>query len=226
MSRLKWDEVGERLYETGASNGILFVQKSDGTYKSGVAWNGLKSVSNSPDGGDKTDLWADNTKYLSLRSAEDLNYTINAYMSPEEFDACDGSIEIAPGVTIGQQVRAGFGFIYKSLVGNDTAKDDYGYKWHIYYGCSASPTDKEDNTVNDSPEAADLSWECSTTPINIPGHKPSATITIHSYRVPAAKLKAFEDIILGTEEKESKLPTPEEIIEIFEDDEVLANVVG
>lgn len=215
MAKLTWDEVGERLYETGVSNGVLFVQKSDGTYNKGVAWNGLTSVNHSPEGAEKTDLWADNTKYLSLRSAEDLNFTINAYMSPEEFDECDGSVEVAPGVTIGQQKRAGFSFSYKTIVGNDTAKDDYGYKIYIYYGCSASPSERENSTVNDSPEATELSWECSATPINIPGHKPSASITIHSNRVPADKLAAFEKIIYGDAETEARLPTPEEIITLF-----------
>lgn len=215
MSRIVWDATGERVYETGVDRGVLFLQRPDGTYDPGIPWNGLRSVSQSPEGGEDETLWADNIKYLTLRAAEELNFSIGAYSSPDEFDECDGSIEVAPGVTIGQQNRTNFGFAYRSIVGNDTQKDNYGYKIHIYYGCSASPSDREYNTVNDSPEAAELSWDCSTIPVAVPGHKPTASVTIDSTKVDAEKLKSFEDMLYGTDEDESQLPSPAEIMAHF-----------
>lgn len=215
MAILAWDETGKKLYSTGVDRGVFWKQKPTGEYESGVAWSGLISVSESPEGAEEESFWADNIKYLSLRSAEELGFGITAYSSPEEFDECDGAKELAPGVTIRQQNRAGFAFSYRSLIGNDTAKNDYGYKIHIYYGCSASPSDVEHNTVNDSPEAEELSWDCTTLPVNVPGYKPTATVEIDSTKIDAEKLRQIEDKLYGTAEEESTLLMPSDIIEIL-----------
>ena len=189
MSRLEWDKTGERLYETGVNNGVLYVQK-DGAYPLGVAWNGLTAVTESPSGAEASPLYADNIKYLNLMSAEEFAATIEAYMYPEEFEECDGSKEIVPGMTIGQQTRSTFGFCYKTLIGNDTTGTKHGYKIHIVYNALAAPSEKAYATVNDSPEAITFSWEVSTTPVNVTGGDPTATVTIDSTRVDAEKLKA------------------------------------
>lgn len=215
MPRIRWHETGERIYETGIDRGVFWKQQPDGNFAAGVPWNGLISVSQSPEGAEDEDLWADNIKYLTLRSAEDLNFSISAYSSPEEFDECDGSVEIAPGVFVGQQNRTPFAFSYRSIVGNDTAQDKYGYKIHIYYGCSASPSEREYATVNDTPEAMELSWDCSTIPVPVPGYKDTASIVIDSTKVDAEKLAAFEDIIYGSESEDSTLLSPAEIIAHF-----------
>lgn len=210
MSRLVWDKTGERLYETGVNNGVLYVQK-DGAYPLGVAWNGLTAVTESPSGAEASPLYADNIKYLNLMSAEEFAATIEAYMYPEEFEECDGSKEIVPGMTIGQQTRSTFGFCYKTLIGNDTTGTKHGYKIHIVYNALAAPSEKAYATVNDSPEAITFSWEVSTTPVNVTGGDPTATVTIDSTRVDAEKLKALEDVLYGTEEAEPRLPFPDEI---------------
>ena len=221
MSKLIWDATGQRFYETGVSKGVLFVQKSDGTYEKGVAWNGLTSVSENPDGAEPNDLYADNIKYASLISAETFGATIEAYTYPEEFAVCDGSYSPsgAVGVYIGQQPRRAFGFCYRTEVGNDTMTDtDDGYKLHIIYNATASPSDKSYETINDSPDAITLSWEITTTPIEtgIDGVKPTATITIDTTKLSEGgkeNLKKLEETLYGNDTKEPSLPTPKEVIE-------------
>lgn len=209
--RLSWHDVGTKKYETGVSNVVLFPQTTGGAYGAGVAWNGVTAISESPSGAEPSPLWADNVKYLNLMSAEEFAASIEAYMSPEEFDECDGAKEIAPGVTIGQQARKAFGLCYRTVVGNDTENNEHGYKIHLIYGALAAPSEKAYSTINDSPEAMTLSWELSTTPVNVTGAKPTACLTIDSTKCDAAKLKALEDILYGTEDEEARLPLPDEI---------------
>jgi hypothetical protein len=214
MAKLTWDQVGERFFETGVEKGVLY-PASNGKYPKGVAWNGLTSVSENPSGAEATALYADNVKYLNLISVEEFAATIGAYTYPKEFEACDGSASLAEGVTIGQQTRQQFGLSYQTRVGNDESGSDYGYKIHLVYGCLASPSQKDYSTINDSPEAMELSWEVSTTPVDVAGHKATATVVIDSTTVDAAKLKSLEDALYGTEEKEAYLPLPSEIITMF-----------
>ena len=214
MSKLIWDKTGERQYETGVDRGVLYLFK-DGAYKNGTAWNGLTAVNESPSGAEPTALWADNMKYLNLMSAEEFGASIEAYMYPDEFAECDGSKEIAPGVYAGQQKRSTFGFSYRTKIGNDVDGGDYGYKLHLLYGCLASPSEKGYSTENDSPEAMTLSWEISTTPVDVPGLKPTACITIDSTKVKAEELAALEDILYGSETEEARLPLPAELVTIF-----------
>ena len=220
MAALVWDKTAERFYETGVDHGVLYVQNSDGSYAKGVEWNGLTSVTEKPDGAEPNDLYADNIKYASLRSAETYGATIEAYMYPEEFAQCDGSYSIAKGVYMGQQTRKPFGFCYRTLVGNDTATDeDDGYQIHIIYNATASPSEKNHETVNDSPDAMQMSWDIDTTPVpitEIPNKKPVSTITIDSTKVNAAKLKTLEDTLYGTANSDPTLPTPDEIIAMFQ----------
>lgn len=219
MSKIVWDATGERLYETGTDRGVLYPQASDGTYPLGVAWNGLSAVTESPEGGEAEDTYADNIKYLSLMSAESFGGTIEAYTYPEEFEACDGSADIVAGVTANQQTRKAFGFSYRSLLGNDIDGNDYGYKLHLIYNAKASPSERAYQTVNDSPEAITFSWEFKTTPIPFTdttlGLKPTAVITINSKKVDATKLAALEDMLYGTENADPKLPTPDEVVTLF-----------
>lgn len=212
--RIEWDKIGEREYETGVKNGVLYPYAEDG-YGKGVAWNGLISVTESPSGAEPTKLYADDSEYGSLTSREEFGGTIEAYMSPPEFDQCDGTAEIAPGVTIGQQERKIFGMCYRTVLGNDTKNEDYGYKLHIVYGGKAKPTEKQYSSINDSPEAATLSWEFTTTPVSVPGHKPTSIVTINSTKVNAEKLKTLEDSLYGTAEKEPTILMPDKIIEIM-----------
>jgi hypothetical protein len=215
MSKLAWDTVGERYYELGVSKGVLFpYDKAKKTYSKGVAWNGLTGVSENPDGADLTDLWADNIKYASLRATENFKATIEAYTYPKEFEQCDGSAEIADGVNIGQQTRCPFGFTYVTKIGNDV-DDELGYKLHIVYNATASPSDKSYETVNDSPDAITFSWEIETNPVDVTGYKPTSFITIDSTKADATKLKALEDKLYGTESEEPSLPTPDEIVAIM-----------
>ena len=214
MSKLVWDQTGEREYETGVKNGVLYVQGEGGTYPKGVAWNGLISVTESPSGAEATALYADDIKYLSLMSNEEFGATIEAYMSPEEFDQCDGTASLATGVSIGQQKRKTFGMAYKTTIGNDVDGNDYGYKIHLIYGALAAPSEKAYSTINDSPEAMTLSWELSTTPVNVKGFKPTASVVIDSTKVDKKKLTALEDILFGSESKEARLPLPDEIVSI------------
>lgn len=215
MAKLVWDKTGERLYETGVSHGVLYVQDSTGAYPAGVAWNGLTAVTESPSGAEATPLYADDIKYLELRSAEEFGATIEAYTYPKEFEACDGSAELAEGVTIGQQDRKAFGLCYRTIVGNDVKKNDLGYKLHLIYGATASPSEKGYQTVNDSPEAITFSWEVTTTPINVDGFKPTSSLTIDSTKVNETKLAALEAKLYGTESVEATLPTPDEVAAIF-----------
>lgn len=219
MAALVWDKTAERFYETGVDHGVLYVQKADGTYDTGVVWNGLTAVTEKPDGAEPNDLYADNIKYASLRSAETFGATIEAYMYPDEFAQCDGSAAIATGVYIGQQKRKPFGFCYRTLIGNDTATDeDDGYMLHIIYNATASPSEKNHETVNDSPDAVTMSWDLDTTPVAFeknPTYKPTATITINSTKCDATKLKTLEDTLYGTATAEPKLPSPDDVIDIF-----------
>lgn len=212
MSKLVWDQAGQKLYETGVDHMVLFPQAANGSYEQGVAWNGITAVNQSASGGDTNDLYADNIKYLSLRAAENYGATIEAYTYPEEFAECDGSKEIAPGVYTGQQARKAFGYSYRTLIGNDTEGDAHGYKLHIVYNATVSPSEKSYGTVNDSPDAINFSWEVSTTPIPVTGYKPTAHIEIDSTKADATKLKALEDKLYGTENSESELLLPDAII--------------
>lgn len=215
MSKIIWDETGKKFYETGVKNGVLYVQDNKGAYPKGVAWNGLTAVTESPSGAEASPLYADDIKYVNLRSAEEFGATIEAYTYPDEFMACDGSAELAAGVIIGQQKRSAFGLCYRTVLGNDIAENDYGYKLHIVYGATAAPSEKAYATINDSPEAITFSWELTTTPVAVTGHKPTASITIDSTKVDAEKLAALEAILYGTESEEAYLPLPDEIAEIF-----------
>lgn len=217
MSKLKWDQIGERLYETGVDKVVLFPMESTGQYGAGVAWNGISAVNESPSGAEPTALYANNGKYINLISNEDFAATIEAFMYPDEFEECDGSKEIAPGVVIGQQKRKVFGLSYRTLLGNDVDGNDHGYKIHIVYGCLAAPSENNHSTVNDSPEAGTMSWSVSTTPVEVADAKPTATVTIDSTKADKAKLKKLEDMLYGTDEAESKLPLPAEIITLMKD---------
>ena len=210
MAVLTWDQTGEKTYETGVQKGVLYPM--DGAvYGKGVAWNGLTAVNETPSGAESTKLYADDIKYLDIRSAEEFGATIEAYSSPEEFDACDGTAELAAGVNIGQQNRKGFGFCYRSTIGNDTEYNNYGYKLHIIYGLTASPSERSYSTVNDSPEAATLSWEVSSTPVNVAGFKPTSSVTINSKKIKPEALKEIEDALYGTASEEPKILLPDEI---------------
>lgn len=211
MSKIVWDAIGEHTFETGVRNGVLYLKDTEGAYNTGVAWNGLTSVSESPEGAEATDLYADDIKYLTLMSAENFKATIEAYTYPVEFEECDGSATIANGVVIGQQSRKPFGLCYRTAIGNDTDGNEHGYKLHIVYGCQASPSEKQYSTINDSPEAITFSWEVNTTPVNVTGKKPTATLIIDSTKADKAKLTALEAILYGSESAEPRLPLPDEI---------------
>lgn len=210
MSKLVWDQTGERLYETGVKYGVLYVQEG-GVYPKGVVWNGLTAVTESPSGAEATPLYADDIKYLNLVSAEEFGATIEAYMYPDEFMECDGSASLVDGVYIGQQARKTFGLCYRTALGNDVLNNAYGYKLHIIYGALAAPSEKGYATINDSPEAITFSWEVSTTPVNVTGYKPTASLVIDSTKVDAGKLAALEAILYGSESEEARLPLPDEI---------------
>lgn len=216
MAKLVWDATGERKYETGVRNGVLYVMGEGGTYPKGVAWNGLTAVTESPSGAEATALYADDTKYLNLISAEEFGATIEAYTYPDEFAECDGSATLAAGVTIGQQPRKTFGMSYRTVYGNDVDNESYGYKLHLIYGAVAAPSEKAYATINDSPEAITFSWEVKTTPVNVIGHKPTASLTIDSTKVDKAKLTKIEEILYGKDEIEARLPLPDEIIQILQ----------
>lgn len=213
--KLAWDETSKRLYETGVDRGVLYPLKSEGGYENGVAWNGLTAVNEKPSGAEPTKLWANNGKYVTLLSAEELGLTIEAYTYPKEFEACDGSAEIAKGVTIDQQERTHFGFCYRSLIGNDTSGYNHGYKLHLVYDCLASPSEKNRSTVNDSPDVNPFSWEVTTTPIAVTGYKSSCMLTIDSTEVAKEKLTKIEEKLYGTAEGGATLPKPEEVLAIL-----------
>lgn len=210
MSKLTWDASGDRLYETGVKQGVLYVMGSNG-YGNGVAWNGLTAITESPSGAESTPLYADDIKYLDLRSTEEFGATIEAYTYPDEFAACDGSASLADGVSIGQQARKMFGLCYRTTVGNDTDGTDHGYKLHLIYGATASPSEKAYETINDSPEAITFSWEITTTPVSVTGFKPTASITIDSTKADPTCLAALEEKLYGGESTEPTLPLPDEV---------------
>lgn len=213
MSKLTWDDTGKRFYEMGNKYGVLYPMKDDGTYDKGVAWNGLTSVTLSPDGAEPNELWADNMKYAVLRSAETLGLTVEAYTYPDEFNECNGAVEAAPGVFVRQQKRKGFGFCFRNEICNDTGTfSDDGYKLHLVYGCTAAPSDEDYETVNDSPDAMTFSWDIDTVPVVFAGHEPTSEIVIDSRTADPTKLKALEDKLYGTENGEPTLPLPNEVI--------------
>lgn len=216
MAKLVFDELGKRFYETGVSNAVLFVQADNGTYPTGVAWNGITAANESPSGAESNDQYADNIKYLSLTGAEKFEGTIEAFSSPKEFDECDGMATIATGVTAHQQNRKSFGFAFKSILGNDVKGNEYGYKLHLWYGCKAAPSERSHATVNDSPEPQNPSWSITSTPVPIPGHKPASVLTITSTEVDAEKLAKIEEAIYGSDDANSHLPTPQEIIAMLQ----------
>lgn len=218
MSKIVWDKTGERYYETGVKNGVLYLQ-TNGVYNNGVAWNGLTAVTESPSGAEATALYADDMKYLNLYSAEEFGATIEAYTYPDEFGECDGSKELVEGVTIGQQTRKAFGLCYRTVIGNDTDGEAHGYKLHIIYGAMASPSEKAYATINDSPEAITFSWEVTTTPVNVTGAKPTASVVIDSTKADPTKLAALEVILYGKDPTAQdgndgvapRLPLPDEL---------------
>lgn len=216
MSKIAWDQVGEKVYETGVDRGVLFVTETDGTYGDGVGWNGLTTVTESPSGAESNKQYADNQVYLNLLSAEEFGGTIEAFTYPDEFGICDGTAEPVVGIFVAQQSRRSFGFSWRSLIGNDVLGTDFGYKVHLAYGALAAPSEKANATINDSPEATALSWEFSTTPVEVPGLKRSAHLVIDSTKVDSAKLSDLEDILYGTEGQEPRLPLPEEVFALFE----------
>lgn len=215
MAKLVWDQTGQRTYETGIDRGVLYIQDENGKYVNGVAWNGLTGVDESPSGAEATPLYADNIKYLELRAAEDFGATIKAYTYPEEFEACDGSAAIADGINIRQQDRIPFGLCYRTVLGNDIQANNFGYKLHLIYGATASPSEKSYATINDSPEAIEFSWEITTTPIDVEGFKPTASLTINSTKVAAETLAAIEALLYGSDNAEPTMPTPNEILALI-----------
>lgn len=213
MAKLTWDNTGEHLYETGVRNGVIYLQNADGTYGTGVAWNGLTGVTESPSGAEATAIYADDIKYLNLYSAEEFGATIEAYTYPDEFAECDGSASPATGMIVGQQTRKSFGFCYRTVLGNDVAGEDYGYKLHILYGCRVSPSEKAYQTINDSPEAITFSWELTTTPVAVGGnYKPTACVVIDSTKADPTKLATLEAKLYGSDNAEPTLPLPSQII--------------
>lgn len=214
MPKLNWDKTGERLFETGVSKGVLYVQDATGAYPQGVAWNGLTAVNESPSGAEATPLYADNIKYLNLLSNEEFGATVEAYTYPDEFAACNGEAALAEGVSIGQQARKTFGMAYQTKIGNDIEGNEYGYKIHLIYGALAAPSEKAYATINDSPEAITFSWELTTTPVEVEGFKPTATLVIDSTKVTEEALAAIEAALYGSESEEAHLPLPNEVLAI------------
>lgn len=215
MSKLVWDQSGKRLYETGVDHGVLYPIQTGGVYSKGVAWNGLTTVTESPSGADVNDIYADNMKYLGLVGAEKFGATVEAYTYPDEFAECDGSVELVKGATIGQQNRKVFGMVYRTVIGNDVDGNEHGYKLHLIYGATAAPSEKAYNTINEDPEAITFSWELSTTPVNVTGHKPTASLTIDSTKADPTKLAELEKILFGDTETEPRLPLPDEIAQLL-----------
>lgn len=218
--KITWDEIGERLYETGVKQAVLYPMSDEGAYDKGVAWNGVTAINENPSGAETTDLYANDSLYASLQSAEKYGCTIEAYTYPDEFEECDGTKEIAPGVTIGQQARKSFGLSYRTTIGNDVKGADYGYKLHLMYGGKATPSEKSHGTINESPEAATFSWEVNTTPVNVDGFKPTSKLTIDSTKVVAEKMAAIEKILYGSDEADARLPLPAEVAEILKSEVV------
>lgn len=215
MSKLIWDQVGHRYYETGVNRGVLYLPNGGGVYDSGFAWNGLTTVTESPSGAEATPQYADNIKYLNLISAEQFGATIEAFTYPVEFEECDGTASPQPGVAIGQQRRKPFGMSYQTRLGNDLDGVDYGYKIHLIYGALAAPSEKAHTTINDSPEAITFSWSVTTTPVDVTGYKPTAKITIDSTKVSPTALAALEDFLYGTVGADPMLPSPDAVLALF-----------
>lgn len=211
MAKLKWDQIGERVYETGVKQGVLYPQV-DGAYPLGVPWNGLSAVTESPSGAEATPVYADDTVYLNLVSVEEFGATVEAYTYPKEFEACQGYEELGEGITIGQQTHQPFGMSYKTTIGNDAKGNNYGYKLHLIYGATAAPSERNYQTINDSPEPMAMSWEVKTTPVAVNGKAPTSSLTIDSTKTKQAVLKAIEDALYGTEDKEAYLPLPDAIV--------------
>lgn len=214
MSRLTWDPTGGRIYETGVDRGVVYPQ-TGGAYPAGEAWNGLISVTKSPSGAEPTPLFANNHKYLNLMSVEEFGGSIEAYTYPDGFAACNGEAELAPGIRIGQQKRQAFGFCYRNLIGNDSDGTAHGYQLNLIYGCLASPSEETDTTINDSPEAKTMTWEFSTTPVEVEGFEPTSLLEIDSTKFDADKMKALEDALYGTADKEAYLPMPAEVLTLL-----------
>lgn len=214
MAKIVWDAVGEKIFESGVDHGVLYVMGAGGTYGQGVPWNGLTNITESPEGAEATDLWADNIKYGTLRSAETFGGTIEAYTYPDEFNECDGNVEVETGVFIGQQSRKTFGLVYRTKIGNDT-NSDAGYKLHIIWGATASPSEKTRDTINDSPEATTFSWEFDTTPVNVTGHSATAKMEIDSTKADSMKLDELEKKLFGDTTTEAELPLPDAILSIM-----------
>ena len=212
MAKLVWDQAGQKFFETGVSNGVLYVSDGQGGYLKGVAWNGLTSVAENPSGAESNPVYADNIKYLNIISAEEFGATIEAYTYPDEFMECDGSAQVVAGVNIGQQARKSFGISYRTRIGNDVSGDNLGYKIHVIYNCQAAPSGKTYSTVNESPEAITFSWEVTTTPVPVEGFRPTATVVFDSTKLDAEKMSAVENALYGTVNEESKLPSIEELI--------------
>lgn len=221
MARLIWDATGERAYEMGTKNGVLYPMNDEGGYEEGVAWNGLTALTESPSGAEETKLWADDIKYASLRSAEEYGFTIESYTYPDEWEACDGSAQVATGVTIGQQKRKGFGFSWVTTVGNDIS-DEAGKKIHVVWGATASPSEKSYATVNDNPDAITFSWECTTTPVNVTGHRATAHMEINCMKLKEKTVKLIEDKLWGNDTDKAALPSPDELIKLITDGEKAA----
>lgn len=215
MSKLAWDTVGQRFFETGVDHGVLYIPNDAGVYVNGYAWNGLVTVTESPSGAEANPQYADNIKYLNLVSAEDFGATIEAFTYPDEFAQCDGSATPQAGITIGQQPRKTFGLSYRTRVGNDLVGTEHGYKLHLVYGALAAPSEKAFASINDSPEAITFSWEVTTTPINVEGFKPAASLTIDSTKVDATALQTLEDFLYGTVGTDPSLPLPGAVLAIF-----------
>lgn len=215
MSKLVWDKTGERYYETGTKKCVLYPQDASGAYPLGVAWNGITAFNETPSGAEPTPLYADDIKYVVMMSAEEYGYTIEAYTYPDEFEQCNGAAEVVEGMHVGQQPRKSFGLAIVTTLGNDVAMNEYGYKLHLIYNSLASPSEKGYATINDSPEAITMSWECTTTPVNMTGFKPTASITIDSTKVNKEKLTSLEAILYGTDDAEPRLPLPDEVAELL-----------
>lgn len=215
MTALTWDQVGERLFETGVDKCVLYIPDASGTYVNGYAWNGITSITESPSGAESSKQYADNMVYLNLVSAEEFSATLEAFMWPDEFNQCDGTAEPEPGVFVGQQTRKTFGLCYRTRLGNDVDSTDHGYKLHLIYGALAAPSEKAYSTINDSPEATTFSWEITTTPVNVAGLKPTAQLTIDSTQVAAADLTELENFLYGTVGTEPSLPLPDSVIAVF-----------
>jgi hypothetical protein len=215
MTKLVWDEIGERLYELGVKRPVLYKPNTEGKYVDGVAWNGFTSVNQNPSGAESTPLFANDSKYLSLTSSEEFGATIEAYTYPKEFAECDGSAELIKGVRVGQQSRKPFGLSYVTTLGNDLLKEEYGYVIHLVYGCMAAPSSRQYETINKDPEAMKLSWELTTTPVAVEGKRPTAHLEIVSTDLEKDKLKKLEGILYGTESEAARMPLPDEIKSIL-----------